>query len=398
MTTFLIAAALVLAASLALLARPWWRRAGSGRTSRRDLNKSIYRDQLAELDSDRASGQLAEADYQAARAEIQRRLIEDAALEDAQLVAPAHPKLTLVALLVAMPLLGAGLYAWLGNPAALDQMQRRDFSQQDVERMVAGLAAKLENEPDNLQGWAMLARSYKAMRRPAEAERAYEKAFALVEQDPQLLADYADLLASKTGDLAGRPEELIAKALKLDPDHLQSLWLAGTAAFNRGDYAKAVEHWQRAQRQMPPESEDGQMLHNIIEEAKQKMGTGKGSPRAASPVAAAIHGRVELAAALKAQAAPSDTVFIVARETGGGPMPLAAKRAQVADLPMDFALDDGDALMPARPLSSAKSVQIEARVSKSGDAKSMPGDLTGSVGPVKPGAKGLRLTIGKVVQ
>ncbi|MBI4997974.1 MAG: hypothetical protein HZC22_14000 [Rhodocyclales bacterium] len=64
---------------------------------------------------------------------------------------------------------------------------------------------------------------------------------------------------------------------------------------------------------------------------------------------------------------------------------------------MDFALDDGDALMPARPLSSAKSVQIEARVSKSGDAKSMPGDLTGSAGPVKPGAKGLRLVIDKVV-
>lgn len=399
MTTFLIAAALLLAVSLALLSRPWWRRAGSSHSSRRDLNTTIYRDQLFELDGDRASGQLADADYQTARAEIQRRLLEDAAQEDTQLVATAHPKRTLIALLVALPLLGAGLYAWLGSPAALDQMQRRDFSQQDVEQMVAGLAAKLENEPDNLQGWAMLARSYKTMRRTAEAERAYEKAFALVEQDPQLLADYADLLASKTGDLAGRPEQLIAKALALDPDHLQSLWLAGTAAFNRADYAKAVQHWQRAQRQLPPESEDARMLASIVEEAKQKMGGHKGSPATATSAAAApaIRGRVELAAAMKAQAAPSDTVFIIAREAGGGPMPLAAKRAQVADLPMDFALDDGDALMPARPLSSAKSVQIEARVSKSGDAKSMPGDLTGSAGPVKPGAKGLRLVIDKVV-
>jgi cytochrome c-type biogenesis protein CcmH len=394
MTNFLIAAALVLAASLTLLARPWWRRAGSGRTSRRDLNKSIYRDQLAELDRDRASSELAEADYQEARTEIQRRLIEDAALEDAQLVAPGHPKLTLVALLLALPLLGAGLYAWLGNPAALDQLQRRDFSQQDIDKMVAGLAAKLESEPDNLQGWAMLARSYKAMRRPAEAERAYEKAFALVEQDPQLLADYADLLASKTGDLAGRPEELIARALKLDPDHLQSLWLAGTAAFNRADYAKAVEHWQRAQRQLPPESEDAQMLAGIIGEAKQKMGTGKAAAAGAAP---AIRGRVDIAPALKMQAAPTDTVFIVAREAGGPPMPLAAKRAQVRDLPMEFRLDDGDALMPSRPLSSAKSIEIEARVSKSGDAKAMPGDLSGAVGPVKLGAKGLRLTIDKAI-
>lgn len=398
MTTFLIAAALVLAACLAILSRPWWRSGSASATSRRALNTTIYRDQLKELERDRTNGQLGEADYQEARAEIQRRLLDDAAQDDAQLVAPDHPKRTLIALLVLLPLLAVGLYAKLGSPGALDQMQRRDFSQQDIDKMVSDLAAKVEKEPDNLQGWAMLARSYKAMRRPAEAERAYEKAMALVEQDPQLLADYADLLASKTGDLSGRPEQLIAKALALDPTHLQSLWLAGTAAFNRNDYAKAVEHWQRALNQMSPDSEDGQMLTSIIAEARQKMGTGKSPMASAASAAPAIRGRIELAAALKAKATPSDTVFIVAREAGGPPMPLAAKRVRVADLPMDFSLDDGDALMPARPLSSAKSVQVEARVSKSGEAKSMPGDLTGSVGPVKLGGKALRLTIDKIVQ
>jgi cytochrome c-type biogenesis protein CcmH len=399
MTSFLIAAALLLAASLALLTRPWWRRRRADTASRRTLNATIYRDQLADLERDRASGQLDGADYEEARAEVQRRLLDDAAQGDAPLAVSSHPKRTLVALLVALPLAAAGLYVLLGNPAALNQVARGDFSQQDVEKMVAGLAAKLEKEPDNLQGWAMLARSYKAMRRPAEAERAYEKALPLVEKDPQLLSDYADLLASKSGDLAGRPEQLIAKALALDPDHMQSLWLAGTAAFNRNDYAKAVEHWQRALRQIPPESEDAQMLNGIIAEAKQKMGSGKGTATAAAPVTTpAIRGRIELAAALKSQAAPADTVFIVAREAGGGPMPLAAKRARVADLPMDFSLDDGDALMPTRPLSSAKAVQVEARVSKSGDAKSSPGDLSGSVGPVKLGGKALRLTIDKVVQ
>lgn len=403
MTTFLIAAALILAVSLFLLARPWWQRKAADAASRRQLNATIYRDQLAELERDRASGQLAEADYQTARAEIQRRLLEDAAQDDTRLVAPAHPKRTLIALLIALPLLGAVGYAWLGTPAALDQMQRRDFSQQDIDRMVANLEAKLANEPDNFPGWAMLARSYKVMRRMADAERAYEKAWPLVEQDPQLLADYADLLASKTGDLSGRPEQLINKALTLDPNHMQSLWLAGTAAFNRADYATAVKHWQRAQRQLPPDSEDAQMLANIVEEARQKMGVRKGAPLAqaaqATPAAApGLRGRVELAAALKAKATPADTVFIVAKEAGGPPMPLAAKRVRVADLPMDFSLDDTDALMPARTLSSAKAIQVEARISKSGDAKSQPGDLIGSAGPVKPGVKGLKLVIDRVVQ
>jgi cytochrome c-type biogenesis protein CcmH len=396
MTAFLIACALLLAASLALLSRPWWQKRSAGSASRRELNKSIYRDQLVELDRDRASGQLADADYQQAQAEIQRRLLEDASQDDTQMVAPTHPRRTLILMLLALPLLGAGLYAWLGTPAALDQMQRRDFSQQDIDQMVAGLAAKLENEPDNLQGWAMLARSYKAMRKPQEAERAYEKAWPLVQQDPQLLADYADLLASKTGDLAGRPDELVAMALKLDPNHLQSLWLAGTAAFNRADYAKAVAHWQRAQQQMPPDSEDGQMLARIVEEARQKMGGRKSAPVAGSP--SGLRGRVEIAAAVKARVTPGDTVFIVAREAGGPPMPLAAKRTSVANLPTEFILDDADSLMPDRPLSSAKSIQLEARVSKSGDAKSQPGDLIGSLGPVKPGAKGLKLVIDRVVQ
>ncbi|HZV55376.1 MAG TPA: c-type cytochrome biogenesis protein CcmI [Rhodocyclaceae bacterium] len=394
MIPFLIAAALMLAASLALLARPWWRRKRTDTETRRDLNAAIYRDQLAELESDRGSGELSDADYQQARGELQRRLLDDAAEADLPLAAPTHySKRTLIALVIALPLAAAGFYAWLGNPAAMDQMARQDFSQQDIEKMVGGLAAKLEKEPDNLQGWAMLARSYKAMRRPADAERAFEKAFAFVENDPQLLADYADLLASKAGDLSGKPEQLIAKALALDPDHLQSLWLAGTAAFNRNDYAKAVEHWQRALRQLPPESEDAQMLNNIIAEARQKMGAGK-TPTAA----ASLRGRVELAAALKAQADQENTVFILAREVGGGPMPLAAKRARVGDLPMDFTLDDSDALSPQRPISSAKSVQIEARVSRSGDAKPMPGDLSGRLGPLKPGAKGLKVVIDTVVR
>lgn len=276
MTTFLIAAALVLAASLVLLARPWWRRQARG-GSRHALNTAIYRDQLAEIEKDRVSGELNETDYQEARAELQRRLLDDAGADDDAPTASGHPKRTLVALLVTLPLAAAGLYAWLGNPAALDPMTRRDFTQADIEKMVAGLAARLEQEPDNHQGWLMLARSYKAMGRLDQAERAFEKAMPLVEQNPQLLGAYADLLAMKAGgSLEGRPAELIAKALALDPDDLQSLWLAGSAAYNRGDFAKAVAHWRRALAQVAPESEDAQMLTAIIAEAGQKGGLGEG--------------------------------------------------------------------------------------------------------------------------
>jgi cytochrome c-type biogenesis protein CcmH len=400
MSPFLIAAALLLLASLASLSRPWWRRRRADAASRRALNTTIYRDQLAELERDRSAGQLAEADYQEARAEIQRRLLDDASESDAPLAATGRQRASLIALLLVFPLLAGAIYAWLGNPAALDRMARRDFSQQDIENMVAGLAAKLEKEPDNLKGWIMLARSYKAMRRYDEAERAFEKGMSLVEQDPQLLADYADLLATKAGgNLSGRPEQLVAKALQLDPDNLQTLWLAGTAAYNRRDFATAIEHWQRGLRQLPPESEDAQVLNNIIAEAQQKLGGGKAPALAAAAPAAAsaVRGHVEIAAALQAQAAPTDTVFILARAVGGSPMPLAAKRLRVADLPMDFSLDDSDAVSPQNKLSSAQLVRVEARVAKGGDARSQPGDLSGASEPVKPGTKGLRIVIDKVL-
>jgi cytochrome c-type biogenesis protein CcmH len=393
MIAFLIAAAALLAASLALLSRPWWQRRSADSASRRALNATIYRDQLAELERDREAGQLGEADFVEARAEIQRRLLDDAVESEPALAQSPQPRRGLVLMLLTLPVAAFGLYAWLGNPAALDQMARRDFTNADIERMVAGLAAKLENEPDNLQGWAMLARSYKAMGRYEDSERAFVKAGPLVEREPQLLSDYADLLATKAGGrLDGKPEELIAKALRLDPNHLQTLWLAGTAAFARDDFRSAVEYWQRGLAQLPPGGEDARMLAAIIGEARDKMGGGKVG------TAGTIGGRVELSPELRASAGPADTVFVLARAAGGGPMPLAVKRYQVSDLPLDFTLGDQDAISPDQKLSSAKSVRIEARVAKSGDAKAQPGDLAGSAGPVKLGAKGLRIVIDKVVR
>ena len=283
MTGFLVAAALLVAATLALLARPWWWRRTSTAASRQTLNTRIYRDQMAELERDHASGQLPAEDYAAARDELQRRLIDDVAAEEPAVERHAA-RATLIALLVLVPAVAGGLYALFGNPAGLDVMARRDITRADVDKMVASLAAKLEQEPDNLQGWAMLARSYKAMRRPEDAKRAYDRAWALVETDAQLLSDYADLLASSNnGDLTGRPEELVNMALKIDPDNLQSLWLAGTAAFNRDDFRLAVTHWERALKQLPADSDDARMLGSVIEEARQKLPAAGKAAKPAKP-------------------------------------------------------------------------------------------------------------------
>lgn len=271
MISFLLGAALLVAATLALLLRPWWQRQREARTraSRRALNTAIYRDQLMELERDRETGSLQEDDYQQARQELQRRLIEDSALADAP-AAPASAKAPAIAMAMALPTLAAGLYLLLGNPAGLNPpAPQHRFSASDIEQMVANLAARLEQDPENLQGWVMLARSYKAMERFDEAEKAYGRAIKLVEADAQLLADYAEVTAMAAGgNLEGRPRQLIEQALRIDPASPPALLLAGTAAFERSDYARAIDYWQQIKNQLPPDSEDAQIIESGIERAR----------------------------------------------------------------------------------------------------------------------------------
>ncbi|HEX8987989.1 MAG TPA: c-type cytochrome biogenesis protein CcmI [Rhodocyclaceae bacterium] len=389
MTGFLIAAGITLVGTLLLMLRPFiWQRSRAT-ASHRQLNAAIYRDQLAELERDRAAGTLGEEDYAQARDELQRRVLEDGQADEAAAALKA-PKKTMIALAALLPVAGIALYLLLGHPAALDQRAQHQVTAQDIERMVGALAAKMEKEPGNVEGWGMLARSYKAMGRVDEAVKAFEHVMSLNPSDAQVYADYADVLAMKAGgNFAGRPQQLIDQALKLDPNNLEALWLAGTADFAGGRYAQAVASWSRVQKILPPDSDDARQIASAIAEARAKGGL---KAPAANP-AKAVRGRVELAPAVSAQAAPDDTVMIVAREAGGPRMPLAVLRLRVADLPRDFTLDDSLAMTPDRTLSSVKEIEVEARVSKSGQAVPQPGDLYSATQKTRAGKAGLRLVI-----
>lgn len=277
MTGFLLAALAAVAITLLVLLRPFlWRRAAAATASHRQLNAAIYRDQFAELERDRAEGTLGEDDYRQARLELQRRVLEDGQEDAAPPSVPAAPKKTLLALGLLLPLAGVALYLLLGNPAGLrPQEPQHRYTAKEIENMVAGLAAKLEKEPGNLEGWTMLARSYKAMRRFEEAEKAYEHAAQLPGSDAQLLADYADVVAMKAGGkLAGKPAALVEKALQLDPGNPQALWLAGSAAFEIGRFDQAAAVWERLLKLLPPESDDARQIAVGIAEAHSQAQAG----------------------------------------------------------------------------------------------------------------------------
>jgi cytochrome c-type biogenesis protein CcmH len=400
MNGFLVAAAVTVALVLVLLMRPFFRRIAPGLTSRQELNSAIYREQLAKLEQDLAEGMLAKDDYAQARAELQRRLLEESQGEDAA-VTQSPPRKTMIGIGFAVPLIAGAFYLLIGNPASLTGAGAHQMADaQELERMVAVLAQKLEKEPNNPKGWAMLARSYKVMGRTAEAEKAFERAGSFIDDDAQMLASYADVAASNNGGtLVGKPTLLIQKALKADPDNAMALWLSGTADLEAKNYRQALQTWERLAAILPPGSDDARMLQGAIDDVRAKSGIAAASPAPAPKVAAAtggnVSGTVELDPTLKGKAGPDDTVMIIARLPGTR-MPLAAVRLRAAELPVKFTLDDSQSMNPQSPISAAAEVEVEARISKTGMAKPESGDLLSAVQKVKVGTSGISLRVAQV--
>ena len=164
--------------------------------------------------------------------------------------------MTAATLAVVLPLAAATLYLLLGNPDGLHApAPRHQITANEVERMVASLAARLDQEPDNMEGWVMLARSYRTLSRPNEAEGAFDHAAASLDGNAELLAEYADTVTfNAKGQFTTKSMMLIDKALKADPNHPMALWLAGTAAFRNNDFDRAVAVWTHMQEFLPPGS------------------------------------------------------------------------------------------------------------------------------------------------
>lgn len=258
----------------------------------KESNINVYRDQLAELEADLRNGIIAPDQYQLDRDGIERRMLEDVAAsgEARGRPTPANAdRRTAYAVAFAIPVIALVLYLQIGNPglkpqgrpeapaespAAETSQPDSQMAQPNIEANVAKLAQRLEQNPNDVQGWTMLGRSYTSMEKYAEASDAYAKATALKADDADLWADYAFAMAMANGQhLQGKPQELIAKSLQLDPNNAKGLELAGSAAFETKNYKQAVDYWQRLLAKTPAGSELAQTLSQRIDQAKKLAAT-----------------------------------------------------------------------------------------------------------------------------
>ncbi|QJR15015.1 c-type cytochrome biogenesis protein CcmI [Usitatibacter palustris] len=427
MILFSILAVLMTGVALAFVLVPLLRSRNSAAPTSGAANLRVLRDARREIDADVASGVLPAESREEALAELVARAESDLAAREADAPPPARRPWIVVGIMAfVVPAIAVGLYLALGTPEAINpaQVQAKGPSDRQIEEMVENLARKVRERPDDAPGWALLARSMNALGRYPEAIEAYAHLAKLMPNDANVLADYADSLAMAQGrNLSGKPYELVRQALKIDPLHQKALALAGTAALNENDFAGAVRYWETLARSLPPGSEDAPKVFAIIGEVRERA-TAAGKPlppqgaalpppaapaaapapaapiaKGASPVTAtgSVSGNVTLDPKLASQVGPGDTLFIYARAEGGPRMPLAILRVSAKELPRAFELTDAMAMAPGMNLSSAPAVRIEARISKSGGAVPQPGDLSGTSAVVKPGTRGVKIVIDKVL-
>jgi cytochrome c-type biogenesis protein CcmH len=373
------------------------------------------RDQLLKLKSLHDSGALDAQAYDAARTVAERRLADLVTSGPATPSAPAPraPRRLVAALAAGVLAVAAGGYWWTGTPQAMlggtseaaaagGAGAPHSVDRAQIAAMVEKLAERLKERPDDAEGLRMLGRSYMVLGQPADAVAAYRQSLKIAPDNADALADYADALGVRNGrDLSGEPTKLIERALQVDPNHLKALMLAGSAAYNRQAFAEAARYWDRMVAVGPADHPMVREAAQVADEARQlagqaPKGAASGAAGRTAPAAAAsasVAGSVTLAAALKDKAAPGDTVFVFARAAEGPRMPLAIVRAQVKDLPLQFTLDDSQAMSPSARLSTAGRVVVGARISKSGNATPQPGDLEGFSAPVAVGSGDVRVTI-----
>ena len=435
MTVFwLVAALFLLGAALIMLPALWnprgpWQAAPAATGA----NVAVHRDQLREAEADLAAGLITPERFEQARSEIQARVLEDVAADEAAAaataLAPARRTAVAVGLFVVIG--SVATYLALGDPpsaapqlAAASPAQagttgngeaRHSVTPEQIQKMVDMLAERLRADPANTEGWLMLGRSYVALGRYRDAATALRRAADLLPGNANLMADLADVVGMAQGKrLAGEPARLVQQVLDIDPRHVKALALAGTVAFQAKDYPAARGYWERLVGVLPPDSPMQRGVRNNIAEAvalergeplPTQVPTGVAAAGAAGPAAAgsatatvaaaAISGRVTLAPALASRLAEGDTLFIFARAAQGPRMPLAIVR-RGAVLPADFTLDDSMAMAPSLKLSAFAQVVVGARISRSGNATPQPGDLIGQSAPMAPGTQGVAITIDSV--
>lgn len=377
MSSFLITALVIMFATIIALIWPLIRSYERISYERKEQNIHFAKERLSELEQQLSIGAISQFDYDGLKQEIENTLAEDidiaqASQQAVQAATPGSNTLLIILLCVIVPLTASLIYLATGNPNAIlvqEQAKQRPTAD-DIDTLISGVEQRLQENPEDIRGWEILSRTYSTLGRHKKARDAYLNLIALQGETADLLAALAQASSMMVGgELAGEPAQYAERALLLEPEHPQALWLVGLNATQQGNNELAVELWTRLLPMLNQAPQQQQELQQAINELL---------PQTSNKIAQ-ITVEVSMDAKIANISTPEDTVFVIALAQSGPSAPLAVKRLMVKDLPATVTLNDNDAMIPQFRLSSFAGVNITARVSKSGQPIAQSGDIQSAI-------------------
>jgi len=378
----------MLTSALWMLLWPTLTRANRTTIPRHDLNVRIAQQRLAEIEIELKNEQLSDADFTTAQTDLEDSLLTDIQTEEEPKPLKNSGPLPVLIVATLFSITVIALYLILGSPNYLtteDQTATTATSARSPDALLAELKLRLEQNPTDREGWAILANAMMSLGKYAQAVGAYEKLYALTGDDPEVLVGYADALTMlEEGALNDRAITLLDRALKINPEQPQALWLAGMAAEARGDLPGALEHWHRLKPGLHADPQAQSELQTLIDRVtelaisrglavKDQPQTVQRLNRPGAPVTLTV--RIEVAPDLATQIKSSHTLYVYARSNTGDRIPVAAAQRSAGELPLELVLDDRSSLMGNSVLSDYDTVTLRAHISRTGDAIRQPGDL-----------------------
>ena len=387
MILFAVIGIVMLTSALWMLLWPTLTRANRTTIPRHDLNVRIAQQRLAEIEIELENEQLSAADFNTAQTDLEDSLLTDIQSEEESKSLKNSGPLPVLIIATLFPITVIALYLILGSPNYLstEDQTATTTSASSPDALLAELKLRLDQNPADREGWTILANAMMSLGKYAQAVGAYEKLYALTGDDPQVLVGYADALTMlEEGALNDRVITLLNRALKIDPEQPQALWLAGMAAEARGDLPGALEHWHRLKPALHADPQAQSELQALIERVtelaisrglavKDPPQTVQRMNRLGAPVTLTV--RIEVAPDLPTQIESSQTLYVYARSNTGDRIPVAAAQRSAGELPLELVLDDRSSLMGTSVLSDYDTVTLRAHISRTGDAIRQPGDL-----------------------
>ncbi|MBK9428297.1 MAG: c-type cytochrome biogenesis protein CcmI [Gammaproteobacteria bacterium] len=386
----------LLIAALLFVALPLWPRKPRSHRTRLGAasNVAAFRARRQELDEQQERGEIDAARHRELLAEAERLLVADAGVDSGANAVPQHGGGAWLLALAGIVVIGVAVAGYMRLGAVPDLALRALLAQDSATpsaELVTRLKTRLTQRPDNTYYRLFLARLELEAGHPEAALAAYRELLKREPDATQVRAEYAQALFLAAGSqitdgVRAEAEQVLAR----DPGNPIALGLRGISAFQAGDYRAAIAAWD-AVIAAAPASAEADAVRGAIAAARARLGE--------APPPPLVRIAVTLGAGVAPDIAPDTPVFVFVREWQGPPMPVAARRLRVADLPVTLEFDDTASLTPARPLASIGKIEVVARVALGGAPTPSPGDIEGRAGPFVRGAEtvAVELVIDQVV-